>query len=150
MRFFIALIATAALPTAALAQAAPRPADPSAAEVAEMQRQIADPATGAALSRVTGALTRALMDLPVGEMEAAIEGRAATAADKKRTVRDSIGGPEEAARVEREVAASGAQVQVMQKALVAALPGMIAAAGEMEKAMDEARASLPREDDQRR
>ena len=149
MRFFIALIA-AAMPAVAVAQAAPRPADPAPAEVAEMQRQIADPATGAALSRVTGALTRARMHLPVGEMEPAMDGRAATAADKKRTVRDSIGGPEEAARVEREVAASGAQVQVMQKALVAALPGMIAAAGEMEKAMDEARASLPREDDQRR
>ena len=143
MRLVTALLAAAALPGTAMAQSVTPPAPPSPADVAEMQRQIADPATGAALSRMTGAVTRALMDMPVGEIEAAVEGRPATVADRRRTVRDTVGGPEEAARIEREVAASGAQMQVMQRALVAALPGMIAAAGEMQKAIEQAGASLP-------
>ena len=39
-----------------------------------------------------GALSKAFMNLPVGEIEAAVEGRPVTAADRNRTVRDVAGG----------------------------------------------------------
>ena len=46
--------------------------------------ELSDPAMADKLGRMLGALTRALMDMPVGEVEAAIEGRAPTAADRAR------------------------------------------------------------------
>ena len=79
------------------------------------------------LGRMAGVLTKSLMDLPVGEVEAAIEGRPVTAADKTKRVRDSIGGPEAEQRVQAQVAQSGRQMQAMTKALVASLPALMAA-----------------------
>ena len=40
------------------------------------------------LDRALQALSKALLDLPVGEVEAAIEGREPTAAERKLTVRE--------------------------------------------------------------
>ena len=56
--------------------------------------ELSDPAMADKLGRMAGALTKSLMDMPVGEMEAAIEGRPVTAADKAKRVRDEIGGPD--------------------------------------------------------
>ena len=139
----LALIAAPAMAAGEPARAPTRDVQPTPQEVAKAQRQIADPAMGAALGRMMPAISRALMNMPVGEIEAAIEGRAPNAADRKRTVQDSIGGPAEAARVERELAVSGVQMQAMQQALAAALPGMIAAAGALEREMDRVGAAIP-------
>lgn len=140
MRCTAVLLAATALSTAASAEPTRQPA-PSDVEAA--QKALRDPRTAETMSRVTGALARAVMALPVGELEAAVEGRAPNEADRKRTVQDSLGGPAEAARIEREVAGSGAQMQAMGNALANALPGMIAAAGAMQKEVEKATANLP-------
>ena len=141
MRWIPILLALAATPAMAGGQAAPPQASPD--ELAAAQRVLRDPSTAQAMSRVSGALTRAIMNMPVGEIEAAVEGRAPTSADRRRTVGDSVGGPAEAARIEREVAASGAQMQVMGNALANALPGMLAAAGQLQQEIERATANLP-------
>ena len=43
------------------------------------------------IGNMIGAVTRALLDLPVGELEAAIENRPATRQDRQRTVRSVTG-----------------------------------------------------------
>ena len=119
------------------------PAGPTSPDVGAAQRVLKDPAIGEKMSRMGGALTRALMNVPVGEIEAAAEGRAPTAADRRRTVGDTVGGPAEAARIERDVAASGAQMQAMGSALADALPAIVGALGEAASEVEKAVANMP-------
>ena len=121
--------------------AAPAMAAPKAAP--QLPPELSDPAMADKLGRMMGALTRSLMDLPVGEMEAAIEGRPVTQADKAKRVRDSIGGPDAEQRVQAEVAQSGRQMQAMTKALVASLPAIMAALDGAEKELERAVANIP-------
>jgi hypothetical protein len=133
-------IALAALPlmlATTPAFAAPVPAAP------QIPPELSDPAMADKLGRIAGVLTKSLMDLPVGEMEAAIEGRPVTAADKTKRVRDSIGGPDAEQRVQADVAQSGRQMQAMTKALVASLPALMAAMGGVEKELERAVANIP-------
>ena len=88
---------------------------------------LTDPAMADQLGRAAGAVTRSLMNLPVGELEAAIEGRPATRADRARTVRDSIGDPDVEQRIERQAAASGRTIQAASQALASSLPAILQA-----------------------
>src|SRR5438045_6791360 len=90
-----------------------------------------------------GPLTRALMDMPVGELEAAAQGREPTAADRARRVRDEIGGPEGQRQLEAGIAAAGPKMQAMQKALVASLPALMSVLGDVEKNLERATANIP-------
>src|SRR5690348_12798268 len=84
MRVQLMLVPLALCAAPALAQSAPvaRP------EVAQIPPQLADPATADRLADAVQSLSDALLDLKVGGMQAALEGRKATPAEKKRTVRD--------------------------------------------------------------
>ena len=100
---------------------------------------LTDPAMADQLGRVAGAVTRSLMDLPVGELEAAIEGRPATRADRARTVRDSIGDRQIEQRIESQAAASGRTIQAASQALASSLPAILqaidGAAADIERAV---------------
>jgi hypothetical protein len=109
----------------------------------QLPPELSDPAMADKLGRMAGVLTKSLMDMPVGEIEAAIEGRPATAADKAKRVRDEIGGPAAEQRVAIEVAQSGRQMQAMTKALVASLPAIMGALGQAQKELERATANLP-------
>src|ERR1700741_3879111 len=98
---------------------APVPAMAAPKEAPQLPPELSDPAMADKLGKMMGSLTRALMDLPIGELEATVEGREPTAADRTRKVRDQIGGPGAERQVEAQVAASGRQVQAMSKALFA-------------------------------
>ncbi len=98
---------------------------------------LTDPALADQLGRVAGVLTRSLMNLPVGEMEAAIEGRPVTPADRTKTVRDSVGDPYLEQRVAAQAAASGRTMQAATKALAGSLPAIM-------KSLEGARAELER------
>lgn len=105
--------------------------------------ELSDPAMADRLGQALGAMTKALMNLPVGEVEAAVEGRPATPADRKRTVGDTIGGH----GVEREVAAKAAQsgraVQAGAQAMARALPQIIAAMNGVERDVERAMSNIP-------
>lgn len=110
--------------------------------------ELTDPAMADKLGRMAGSLTRAMMDLPIGEVEAAVEGREPTGADRNRRVRDLAGrDPNFERRIERQVAASGATMQAGMKALAASMPAILGAletaADEMEREIDRATANLP-------
>ena len=100
---------------------------------------LTDPAMADQVGNIAGVLTRSLMNLPVGEVEAAIEGRVPTRADRQRTVRDSIGDPYLDQRIAAEAAASGRTIQAASRALASSLPSILQAVegarGEIERAI---------------
>jgi len=120
-------------------------ASPVAAEPADarLPAELSDPALADRLGRLMGTLTRSLMDMPVGEVEAAIEGREPTAADQARRVRDHVGGPGIEREVEAKVAASGRQVQALGQALMASLPAIMGSLAAAERELERAAANLP-------
>ena len=130
------LIALPLLLTPVPAIAAP-PAAP------QIPPELSDPAMADKLTRMLGPLTKALMDMPVGEFEAAAQGREPTAADRTKRVRDEIGGPEGQRQLEAGIAAAGPKMQAMQKALVASLPSLLAAFDGVEKQLERATANIP-------
>jgi hypothetical protein len=128
-----------ALPLALIAV----PAMAAPKEAPQLPPEFSDPAMADKLGKMMGALTRSLMNMPVGELEAAAQGREPTAADRTKTVRDRLGGPDAERQVEAQVAASGRQMQAMTKALVASLPAIMASLEGVEKELERATANLP-------
>jgi len=128
------LIALPLMLVAAPAYAAPAP---------QLPPELTDPAMADKLGRVAGVLTKSLMDLPVGEVEAAIEGRPATPADRARRVRDEVNDPYLEQRVAAETAQSGRTMQRATKALVASLPAIMGALGQVQDELERAVANIP-------
>jgi hypothetical protein len=118
------------------------PADAAPADL-RMPPELSDPAMADKLGRMMGSLTKVLMEMPIGELEANVQGREPTAADKNKRVRDAIGGPGAEKLVEAQVAASGRQMQAMTKALVASLPTIMASLEGFERELERATANLP-------
>ena len=135
MRVLLALIPIAMLASPAAAQA---PADPI-----RIPPELTDPAMADKLGRMMGAMTRSLMDLPIGEMEAAIQGRPVTPADKAKRVRDTINDPNLEQRIAAEAANSGRTMQASMKAMAAALPAISRALSEVQGEIERATANLP-------
>ncbi|HEU5286659.1 MAG TPA: hypothetical protein VFU20_09190, partial [Sphingomicrobium sp.] len=106
---------------------------------------LTDPAMAEKLGRMMEALSKAFLELPVGEIEAAAEGRPATRADRRRTVRE-LGrkdDPQFERNLERQLADSRVAMQAGMKALAAALPAMIKGQSEASRELEKATANLP-------
>ena len=104
--------------------------------------ELSDPAVADKLTRALGPLSRALMNIPIGELEAALSGREPTAADRSKRLSDQIG-PEGQKELEATIATAGPKMQAMQKALVASLPAIMSALGDVGKQLEQATANLP-------
>ena len=122
---------------------APVPALAAPKAAPQLPPELSDPAMADKLGKMAGALAKALMDMPVGELEAAVQGREPTAADRGKRVRDEIGGPAAERQVEASVAQSGRQMQAMSKALVDSLPSILSALGDVEQRIERATANIP-------
>ena len=125
--------------------ASPALAAPDRSQIPPLPRQLTDPAMADQMGRVAGALTRAFMNLPVGEIQAAIEGRPATSADRQRTVRDLAGrnDPNFDQRIERQATQSGVAIQAGARAMAAALPSILESIDRAADQIDRATANLP-------
>lgn len=125
--------------------AAPALAAPNHSQVPQLPRQLTDPAMADQMGRTAGALTRALMNLPVGEIQAAIEGRPVTSADRRRTVRDIAGqnDPYFDRRIAQQATRSGAAIQAGARAMAAALPSILQSIDRAADEIDRATANLP-------
>ena len=134
MRAFLILVPALLAATPAVAQPIPAPAIPPV---------LTDPAMADRLGDVAGAVTRSLMNLPVGEIEAAIEGRPATRADRARTVRDTVGDPYVEQRVAGQAAATGRVMQAATRALAASLPAIMQAIDGASADIERAIGNLP-------
>ena len=144
----LALVALLLLTTPAAAQYAPPLADhgPATGHAAPaLPPQMMDPALPGQLARMAGALTHAFMNLPVGEMQAAVEGRPVTPQDRRRTVGSETAGnnPYVAQDIQRDVANQTVMVQNMARGMQRAMPAVQQALGQAAAAIERETANLP-------
>jgi hypothetical protein len=121
----------------ALAQSAPPP--PS--QTQEMQRVLNDRAMVDRMTNVMQALSRAVLDMPVGGIEAAVEGRQATPAEQRRRVRDIEPGIDR--DVQAQMARAKPMVQQSMRALSDSLPGMMNGLKQVQESLERAAANMP-------
>jgi hypothetical protein len=141
MRAFQFILPLALVASPALAQ--PQPA--SQPEQVNVPPELTDPATADRLGGMMKALSKAFVNLPVGEIEAAAEGRPATQADRRRTIGD-LGrkhDPNFDRNLDRDIDASRGAVQASMKAFTAALPALNKSIAEARRAIEQATANLP-------
>jgi hypothetical protein len=136
MRASLLMLASTLVASPVLAQ---QPAE-RGAEV-QVPRELTDPRWADRLVDAMQALSKAFLELPVGEAQAALEGRTPTKADRRRTVRSDTGLAERELRQRLE--ASKPMMQAGMKALSDALPTMMRSMAEAEKALERATANLP-------
>lgn len=144
MRAFQLIVPLALVASPALAQAKPAPAT-AAPETITIPRELTDPAMADRLARMMQAMSKAFLEMPVGEIEAAAEGRPATRADRRRTVRQ-IGRAEDPnfeRDLQRQIANSKPMIEASMKALAAALPAMMKGLSEAGRELEKATANLP-------
>ncbi|MCH8616361.1 hypothetical protein LZ016_09650 [Sphingomonas sp. SM33] len=141
MRFHLLALPFALAAAPALAQAAPAP---SPSDDLRIPRELSDPALANRLVDTMQALSKAFLNLPVGEAEAALQGRPATAGDKRRTVATESGMSER--ELKQKIDESRPMMIASQRALMAALPAMMKGLKDAEKEFDRAAANMPRPD----
>jgi hypothetical protein len=125
--------------------ASPALAQPPASPPAHVPPQLLDPRMADRVADTMQSLSKALLDLPVGELQAAVEGRAPTAADKKLTVRD-LGrrdDPNFDRNFRQQIAQARPAIEKGMKAMSAALPAIEKAVDDASRALDRAAANMP-------
>ena len=133
------------LPAAAQQQGQRAPARPQRPiEATQIPPELSDPRMADRLTDAMIAMSGAFLELPVGEVEAAMEGRKPTAADRQRTVRSESAMSEQQLRQQLE--ASRPMMQASLKALVTALPSMMKGMGEAQRELERSTANVPRPD----
>ncbi|WP_118856076.1 hypothetical protein [Sphingomonas mesophila] len=132
-----------ALPLVMLAvPAAAQPRAPqSTAQAMQIPPELTSPETAKKLGKMAAPLARALMSLPVGEIEAIAEGREPTAADKRRTVRDMAAA--DGRDIERELANAGPMIEQSAQRLTALLPVLMRSLAGLGAELEKATANLP-------
>ena len=128
----------------ALAQAAAS-ADPAGPRALHVPHDLTDPAAIDHLAMKLEALSQALLNVPVGDVKAAVEGHPASAAERSMTVGDMIRrhDPDFDLKVARQMAETGPKIRQSMKAIHEALPAMMHAINEAQQAVDRAAANMP-------
>ena len=134
MRSNLVLLPLLLCATPALAQAPPPPER-------QVPRELTDPATVDKLSNAMQGARGSFLNLPVGEIQAAMEGRQATPADQRMTVRSESKVSDRELR--RQIAEAKPMMQQGMRQLTAALPAMMKSMEEMEQAVERAATNLP-------
>ena len=128
-------IALVALPLAIFAAPA------QAQQPAQLPPELADPAAIDRLTNSMQALSGAFLDLPVGEMQAALEGRKPTPADRRKTVRSETGLSER--DLNARIAAAKPQIEHSIRAMNQALPEITRNLQQAQKSIERAIANMP-------
>jgi len=103
--------------------------------------QLADPAMADKLTNAMQALSKVFLDLPVGNVEAALQGRQPTSADRRRTVATETRMSERDLR--QRIAAAKPVLQQSMKALSDALPSMMQGLSQAQQSIERAAANMP-------
>jgi hypothetical protein len=119
-------------------------AGPALAAPVQVPPQLSDPALADRMTDAMRAMSSAFLNLPVGEIQAAAEGRAPTPADRARTVRSETGLNE--AELGRQIDGSRVSIQQGMKAMAEALPKIAGALDDAKRQMETATANMPRPD----
>ena len=103
--------------------------------------QLSDPAMVDRLAGTMQAMSRAFLDLPVGEIEAAVEGRPPTPADRNRTLRSED--PNLDREVQTQIAQARPMIRQSMKAISDALPAVMKSLHEARESIERAAANMP-------
>ena len=144
MRIWLLAVPLALSATPAFSQAKPAPVAPP--ETIAVPQALSDPATADKLARMMQSLSQAFLNMPVGEIEAAAQGRAATPADRNRTLRE-VGrkdDPNFEQNLQRDLAGSSGMMQATMKAFVAGLPSLMKGMSEAGRELEKATENMPR------
>ena len=143
MRTSLLVLPLALIAAPAVAQAPSAPAAPP--EAITIPPELTDPAMAERLARMMQSMSKAFLDLPVGEIEAAAEGRPVTRADRRRTLRE-LGrkdDPNFERNLDQALANSRVAIQASMKAMAAALPAMMKGLAEASRELEKATANMP-------
>ena len=116
-------------------------ASPALAKPIQLPPELTDPATADKLARSMQALSRAMMDLKVGGIQAAIEGRDPTPAERNLTVGDLA--RRDDPQIDRKIAAAKPKIEQSLRALNQALPEITADLQRAHKSLQRAIANMP-------
>jgi hypothetical protein len=111
------------------------------ADTVQLPPELTDPATADHLADAMQALSNVLLDLKVGEVQAALEGRQPTAAEKNLTVRDL--GKIDDQELQHRMAEMKPQLEHSMKAFQRALPEMMKSLDQAQKSLERAAANMP-------
>lgn len=128
----------------AFAQPVP-PAAPGEPEMIQLPPELTDPATASKLADAMQSLSDALLDIRVGGIQAALEGRNPTAAERNVTVRD-LGrrdDPNFDRRLHQQIAAAKPRIEQSVKAINQALPEINRSLAEARRSIERALANMP-------
>jgi hypothetical protein len=137
MRNILFLMPLALLATPAAA--APPP------EQIQIPPELTDPATIDRVGDMVQAMSNAFLNLPVGEIEAAAEGRRATRGERKLTVRDMArrDDPDFDRDIDRKIAQARPMVKQGMKALGEALPRITQSLSQIADELERVTANMP-------
>ena len=133
MRVHMLLVPAALFAAPAIAQPAP--------SIPEIPKELFDPAMTDRLTDVLQVLSRSMLDMPVGEVQAALEGRQPDAADKRKTVRSETGMNER--ELNQQIELARPQMRAAMKAMSAAVPAMMKGLSEAGRELEKATANMP-------
>ena len=107
--------------------------------------ELTDPATVQRLTASMQALSHALLDVRIGGVEAALDGREPSSREKHMTVGDLARSkdPEFDRHLQQHIANAGPQIQRSVQAINRALPEMMKSVEGAQKALDRAFANMP-------
>ena len=144
MRAAFLALPLAALATPVFAQAAPPPPP----QAYQLPPEVTDMRWADRLTDTMVAMSKAFLNMPVGEVEAAIEGREPTASDRRKTLRNETGMSERDVR--QQIDSTRPAMQAGMRAVQAALPSIMKGLSDAKQELDRASANIPRPDYPRR
>jgi hypothetical protein len=141
-KFLLIPLLLAASP--AFAQAA-QPVGPAEPRIIQIPPELTDPRTADKLANTVQALSNALLNMPVGELKAAVEGHPATAAERHMTVRDLARSddPNFDRKLQQHIADVRPMIHESMKTMNDALPQVMQGLQQAGKALERAAANMP-------
>jgi len=120
-------------------------ATPALAQPIQLPPELTDPATADKLARSMQALSQAMLDLKVGGIQAAMEGRQPTPAERNLTVGDLVrrDDPQFDRHLQQQIAATKPKIEQSIHALNQALPEITADLQRAHQALQRAIANMP-------
>jgi DNA-binding PucR family transcriptional regulator len=141
MRASLVLLPLCLCAAPALAQSAPPPAP----HPDQAPPRLADPAAAGRLADAVQSLSDALLDLKVGGMQAALEARKPTPAERNRTVRDLArrDDPQIERHLDERIAEAKPVIEQGIRAMNEAMPEIARSLAEARKSLERAIANMP-------
>jgi hypothetical protein len=141
MRISLVLLPLSLCAAPALAQPVPPPPPPAI----QLPPELTDPATADRLTDAMQSLSQALLDMRVGNLRAALQGRPATPAERRMTVRDLArrDDPDFDRHLNQQIAAARPKIEQGVRAMNKALPEVTEDLQRAQAAIERALANMP-------